>query len=73
MESLPTLAFIYLQLRVPVKAKGFSEPVHKLTPVEYDPNTFDAHADNLIANIQDLKREARAKFNRARKRERAKA
>ena len=66
LEGPPTRAYIYLQQITPIRAEGFPKPVHKLTPVEYEPDTFDAHADRLIANIRELKKEARAKFARAR-------
>lgn len=67
--SAPTFAQIYLQTFTTASREGFTEPVHILTPVEHGPDAFDAHADRLIENIQRLKREARAKFERARQRE----
>ena len=38
---------------------------HTLTPLESDPDKFDAHADRLIESIKKLKKQARQKFERA--------
>lgn len=52
-------ARIYLQTWTTGAADGLPESVHFLTPAEYTPDIFDAHADRLIENIQRLKQEAR--------------
>ena len=67
--SFPTRARIYLKTFTVCPAEGFSEPIHALTPFEYDPDTFDFHADRLIENIQELKKAARVRFKNARERE----
>ena len=67
-ECPPTLARIYLQTHTTSKHTGFSKPIYTLTPVEYDPDTFDAHVDGLIVNLCRLKKEAHRKFERARAR-----
>jgi hypothetical protein len=63
------MARIYLQTYTSGPAHGYQGTVHTLTPMEYDPDTFDSHADRLIANIKQLKREARTRFERDRRRE----
>lgn len=68
LKSAPTMARIYLQTYTTSQHEGFPEPIHTLTPAEYGPDAFDAHADRLIKNIQRLKKEARAKFEQATRR-----
>jgi hypothetical protein len=63
------MARIYLQTYTTGPAKGFSEQVHTLTPFEYDPDTFDAHADRLIENITRLKHQDRSLFRQDRERQ----
>jgi hypothetical protein len=62
------MARMYLQTYTSGKPNGFREEVHTLTPFEYDADTFDAHADRLIENIVQLKKEARVRFERDRAR-----
>ena len=65
LMSPPTKAYIYLKQLTPTRAQGFADMIYSLTPAEIDPDTFDSHADRLIENIRELKKEARAKFARA--------
>jgi hypothetical protein len=58
---------IYLQTFSTGIFPGWDKDVHRLTPVEYTPEVFDAHADRLIENIVRLKKEARAEFEKAQK------
>jgi hypothetical protein len=68
LKNGPTRALIYLQTYVTIQHQGFPGPIHTLAPAEHGPDAFDAHADRLIENIQRLKKEARAKFEEARRR-----
>ena len=61
----PPMARIYLKTFTKGPAPGFQEDVHTLTPFEYGPDLFDQHADRLIDNINQLKREARRRFQKA--------
>jgi hypothetical protein len=65
----PAAGAIYLQTFSTGVFPGWDKETHRLTPVEYTPEIFDAHADRLIENIQELKKEARREFEKARKRE----
>ena len=60
-------ARIYLKTYTTSPVHGFQTDVHTLTPFEYDATTFDAHADRLIDNIKQLKRDARGRFSAASK------
>jgi hypothetical protein len=64
----PTFGQVYLQTFRTERRTGFNDqPIHLLTPICVTPDEFDYHADRLIENLERLKREARSKFNKARR------